>query len=71
MLDDIDPKTGDFVVNGLTEKSAYDDPTKYYQGVHTPTGETWSDFWAWWKGLCAEMDSKPKHIVHNDKSKKK
>lgn len=48
----------------------YDDPTKYYQGVHVPTGETYQDWLRWWRALCAEMDSKPKHIVRNERRKK-
>lgn len=49
------------------EQHVYDDPTKYYQGVHVPTGESMNDFWKWWKALCAEMDSKPKHITRSDR----
>ena len=48
------------------EEHVYDDPRKYFQGVHVPTGETIGDFIRWWKEQCAVWDAQPKHIKRSD-----
>lgn len=62
MLDELNPETGNFRINDVRENPDYSDPRKYNQGIHVDTGETWGDFWRWWKAQCAAYDAKPKQI---------
>lgn len=47
----------------MLEGVDFTDPTKFHQPVEIPEGETWSEFWRWWKETCAVMDEKPKQGI--------
>lgn len=54
------------IIEKIELQSYYDQQDNY-----DPNKETVQEFWAWWKKLCAEMDSKPKHIVRSDRWQEK